>query len=76
MVKKVKHEIAIARRDYINGHLESQLAKGNSRPLYKYIRSKSSGGSKLTGLEKADGTITQDDQEIANLFQTNFQTTN
>ena len=71
--KKVKQEIQKAKSNYINGHLEQELSKGNSRPLYKYIHSKAANNSKLAGLE-VNGILTQDNVAMANSFQTAFQT--
>ena len=69
--KKVKQAIQSAKSDYINGHLEKELTKGNSRPLYKYIQSKSTNKSKMTGLE-VNGKLTRNNTDIANGFLTSL----
>ena len=71
LTKKAKRVIQATKRAFINGHLEQELTKGNSKPLYKYISSKRRSKGAVGSL-KINGVTIDEPIAMADVFNTAF----
>lgn len=70
--KIVKNKIRWAKNIFMNTHLEKQLSSGNSRPFYKHIAQKRGGTGKTVALKDLNGTLTKNNTDMANIFNSAF----
>ena len=68
---KCKRIIQSTKRAYINVHLEAELERGNSRPLYKYVSAKRKARTNVSAL-KVDGETLDDPTQMAEAFNKAF----